>query len=483
MDAGLIRIGVIVLLGVIVAGMDGTMMVVAIDAIGHEFMVSTQTVQWVTGAYLLANGAAIPVSGYLVDRFGARTIWLLSLAGFLVASILCALAWSAASLIGFRVLQGFAGGLIGMAATIVLTRAAGPERAGRAFSMIAVPSSLAPVFGPILAGLLVDAAGWRWLFNAQVPLLAASLVAAWIILPREAATDKQSRLDWLGFLLVVPGLSLLVYGLSKVADSRTGVLLHTMTDPSGGGAIIAGLLLTAGFIVHALQRRERSIIDLRLFANKGFSVATSLLFVVGFLLYGLLFLVPLYYQQVVGLSATAAGALLAPQGAGIGLAAIFVGSLNDRFGARPVVLTGLALTMLGTVAFTSADAEPNGVVMAISLALRGVGLAAVSIPLSATLYQLGMPQEAIPHIATASAVVMRLGGTVGGAAAAVSLQLATPVGVTGSVPASAFATTFWWMTGLLVAPFLLALFLPGKRRIGAEAPESSQAVSVERGSS
>src|SRR5690606_2409289 len=141
-------------------------------------------------------------------------------------------------------------------------------------------------------------------------------------------------------------------------------------------------------------------------------------------LYGLLFLVPLYYQQVVGLSATAAGALLAPQGAGMGVAAIFVGPLNDRLGPRPVVLAGLTLAMVGTIAFTQADPEPNGVLMAISLGLRGIGLAATSIPLSAALYQSGLPKAAYPHIATSSAVVMRLGGAVGSSAAAVILLLA-----------------------------------------------------------
>lgn len=144
MDPALMRLGIVVLLGMIVSVMDGTIMVVAIDAISREFAASASTIQWVTGTYLLATCAAIPASGHLVDRFSARSVWLVSLAVFLVASLLCAFAWSVLSLIGFRVLQGLAGGLIGMAATIVITRAAGPERAGRAFSLLAVPTSLAP---------------------------------------------------------------------------------------------------------------------------------------------------------------------------------------------------------------------------------------------------------------------------------------------------------------------------------------------------
>src|SRR5690606_13051841 len=165
-------------------------------------------------------------------------------------------------------------------------------------------------------------------------------------------------------------------GLSEISHADGAGVLDVVTDPAVGGVAAVGALLTIVFVWHALRRRDNAIIDLRLFANRNFSIGSSLLFVVGFVLYGLLFLVPLYYQQVVGLSATAAGALLAPQGAGMGFAAIFVGSLNDRFGPRPVVLAGLTLTMVGTIAFTQADPEPNGVLMAISLGLRGIGLAA-----------------------------------------------------------------------------------------------------------
>lgn len=463
-DAALIRLGVAVLLGVIVSVMDGTLMVVAIDAISREFAASASTTQWITSAYLLANCAAIPASGHLVDRFSARTVWLTSLVAFLVSSLLCGVAWSALSLVSFRVLQGLAGGLVGMAAMIVITRAAGPERAGRAFSLIGVPTALAPALGPILGGAVVDAVGWRWLFYGQVPLLVVALAAAWHLLPQDPR-DRQARMDWIGLLLLAPGLSALVYGLSEISHAEGARPLDVVSDPTAGGVAAVGALLTVVFVWHALRRRDTAIIDLRLFGNRTFSIGSSLLFVVGFVLYGLLFLVPLYYQQVVGLSATAAGALLAPQGAGMGFAAIFVGSLNDRFGPRPVVLGGLTLTIVGTIAFTQADPEPDGMLMAISLGLRGIGLAMTSIPLSAALYQSGLSKEAYPHIATSSTVVMRLGGAVGAAAAAVILLLASDNAArTGAVSAEGFATAFWWMTGLLLAPLVIALFLPGRTR-------------------
>lgn len=467
-DAKLVKLGVVVMLGIIVSVIDGTVMVVALDTVRREFAASTGTVQWVTGAYLLATCVAIPASGYAVNRFSARTVWLAALATFLVASVLCGIAWSVSSLIGFRIVQGLSGGFIGMVATIVLTRAAGPERAGRAFSMVAVPSSLAPVLGPVAAGAVLDAASWRWLFYGQVPLLVAAFVAAARLLPHDAK-DPSARLDWTGLLLLAPGLSALVFGLSTVADTGTSGA-DALTAPEVIGPIVAGLLLIAGFVVHALRRRATSIIDVRLFGNRNFNVAGGLLFIAGFLLYGLLFLIPLYYQQVVGLSATAAGALLAPQGLGMGIGATVVGSWSDRLGARPVVLGGLLLTAAGTLPFVFADAQPHDLLLAVALVVRGVGLTAVSIPLSATLYQAGLPQESIPHIATASAVSMRLGGAFGGAAAAVVLQVAaTSVAGVGassgaSLPPEAFTVAFGAMTGLLVAPFLLALFLPGRRR-------------------
>ncbi|MFJ9409516.1 DHA2 family efflux MFS transporter permease subunit [Streptomyces sp. NPDC101393] len=460
-DASLIALGCVVILGTIVAAVDGTLMVVAIDAIGEDFEASAQSIQWITGAYLLATCAAIPVSGYMVRRFGSRKVWLYSLVAFLLSMVLCGIAWSPLSLILFRVLQGFSGGLIGMVATVVLTRAAGPERAGRAFSAVAVPSTLAPVLGPIAGGAVIDAVSWHWLFFGQIPLLLASLVAAWIILPRDAA-EREARLDWKGLFLVTPGLSALVFGLSQVADLGAAGPLGWLDAVTAVGAVVAGAVLTGWFILHARRRRARSIIDPSPFSSRGFAIATVMIFVVGFLLYGLLFLIPLYYQQIVGLSATAAGTLLAPQGAGMGIAAVFVGSLNDRLGTRPVVLCGLLLTLVGTLPFALADTEPDDVLLGSALALRGMGLAAISIPLSASLYQTSLPQDAIPHIATISAVAQRIGGALGGALAAVSLQLASSQEKV--FDASAFTATFWWMTALLIVPFALAFMLPAKRK-------------------
>ncbi|MGW7089739.1 DHA2 family efflux MFS transporter permease subunit [Streptomyces sp. NPDC054871] len=460
-ETSLIALGCVVILGTIVAAIDGTVMVVAIDVIGKDFSASAQAIQWVTGAYLLATCAAIPISGYMVDRFGARTVWLTSLVAFLASVVLCGIAWSPLSLILFRVLQGFSGGLIGMVATVVLTRAAGPERAGRAFSAVAVPSTLAPVLGPIAAGAVIDVVSWRWLFFGQLPLLVIALVAAFAILPRDTV-DRTARLDARGLLLITPGLAALVYGLSEVADMGGGGSTGAFGVVKDVGLVVAGILLMSLFIRHSLRRRANTLIDLSLFRNKGFSVAIVLLFVVGFLLYGLLFLIPLYYQQIVGLSATAAGTLLAPQGAGMGIAAIFIGSLTDRFGARPIVLCGLVLTTAGTLPFAFSGTEPNDLLLGTALVLRGMGLASISIPLSASLYKSVLSQEAIPHITTISAVAQRVGGALGGAMAAVSLQLMSEPG--SEFDGSAFATTFWWMTGLLLVPFALALLLPPKAK-------------------
>ncbi|MFF9037888.1 DHA2 family efflux MFS transporter permease subunit [Streptomyces sp. NPDC014892] len=454
-EAGLTALGCVVVLGTVVAAIDGTLMVVAIDAIGTEFSASAQAVQWVTGAYLLATCAAIPVSGHAVDRFGARRVWLWSLLAFLASVVLCGLAWSPASLILFRVLQGFSGGLIGTVATVVLTRAAGPERAGRAFSAIAVPSTLAPVLGPIAGGAVIDAASWRWLYFGQLPLLLIALGAAVVVLPRDTG-DRAARLDVKGLFLVTPGLAALVYGLAEIAgaEGSTGALGVAMD----AGLVLLGVLLTAAYAGHALRNRERALIDLTLFGNRGFSIAVVLIFVVGFLLYGLLFLVPLYYQQIVGLSATAAGTLLAPQGAGMGVAALFIGSLTDRFGARPMVLWGLVLTTVGTLPFALSGTRPDDLLLGAALVLRGAGLASISIPLAAALYKSDLPREAIPHITTISAVAQRVGGASGGAMAAVSLQLLSESGE--EFDGSAFTATFWWMTALLLVPFALALLLP-----------------------
>src|ERR1700728_4360988 len=160
----------VVVLGSIMSILDTTIVAVALATLGRDFHVSVTTIQWVATGYLLALALVTPVSGWAVDRFGGKRIWMTSIALFVIGSSLCGLAWSADSLIFFRVLQGIGGGMLLPAVMTIMTKKAGPHRMGRVMGVLGVPMLIAPILGPILGGWLVDDASWRWIFFINVPI-------------------------------------------------------------------------------------------------------------------------------------------------------------------------------------------------------------------------------------------------------------------------------------------------------------------------
>src|SRR3954468_4901201 len=165
--------------------LDTTIVNIAIDRLAVVFDARLATIQWVSTAYLLALAAVIPLTGWAVDRFGTRRVFLSAVGLFVAGSALCGLAWSAGSLIAFRVLQGLGGGMIMPTGMTILARAAGPQRMGRVMGIFGVPMLMGPIIGPILGGWLVDDVSWRWIFYVNIPIGIAALVAATRLLPRD----------------------------------------------------------------------------------------------------------------------------------------------------------------------------------------------------------------------------------------------------------------------------------------------------------
>jgi EmrB/QacA subfamily drug resistance transporter len=464
-DRRLVVLGAVIAVGTFSAALDATIVSVALNGMSEQFNAPVATIQWVIAGYLLGIATVIPVTGWAVDRFGAKTMWLTTLGVFVSASLLCGLAWSAGSLIAFRVLQGFGAGMIVPIAQILLAREAGPTRVARLMAMVTIPTQLAAVFGPTIGGLLVDTAGWRWIFYLNLPICLTAGALAWRLLQADAG-QAERRLDVVGLLLLSPGLALLVFGLSQVAHSAgaAGVLVP----------LAAGLVLLATFTVHALRTRAVSpLVDVRLFTTRWFRVLAALMVVGGAILYGALFLFPLYFQQARGHTALQAGIEMAPHGIGMVLMLFFGGALADRFGPRPAMLIGLTAMAAGTAVYTQLPADPPPALLWGALVVRGMGLGLAVTPLMAAVYQGGLPKDAIPRASALVNILQRVGGSLGAALFAVVLQHQV-----GREPPAAFATAFWWVTGVTVAVLLLSSLLP-RRAVADKATPAQPAQETE----
>jgi EmrB/QacA subfamily drug resistance transporter len=306
LDRKLLTVAAVVVLGTVMSILDMTVVNVAINTLGREFDAELTSIQWVVTGYTLALATVIPLTGWGADRFGTKRIYMTSLFLFLAGSALCGLAWSEGSLIAFRVLQGFGGGMIMPAGMTILTHEAGPDRIGRVMGIIGVPMLLGPIVGPILGGWLVDDVSWRWIFFINLPIGLIALAASLRVLPRDEP-QPHHRLDVLGMLLLSPGLAAVIYGLAETSSAGGFGAAKVLVPLLGGAALLAT------FVWHALRTSD-PLIDLRLFSNRTFAAASATLVLFAIAVFGAMLLLPLYFQAVRGESVLHSGLLVAPRG-------------------------------------------------------------------------------------------------------------------------------------------------------------------------
>ena len=267
LDRETLILGGVVVIGMVMAILDATIVNVAIPSLGGDFHTSITTIQWVLTAYLLALASTIPLSGWASARFGTKRAWIASLALFTVGSCLAGAATSIESLIAARVIQGAGAGLIMPVGQTILLHAAGPRRIGRVMSVVGIPMLLAPIAGPVIGGAIVDAASWRWIFFVNLPIAALALTLAWRLLP-SAAPERAERLDLRGLALLSPGIAIAVYGLSEVGSAGT-------VGARPLALMAVGLTLVAGFVAHARRQGRAALLDLSLFLRRGFAAAAA----------------------------------------------------------------------------------------------------------------------------------------------------------------------------------------------------------------
>lgn len=464
LDRDVLLVAGVVVVGAIMSILDITVVSVALRTFEDVFEATTAQVAWTMTAYTLALASVIPLTGWASDRFGTKRLYLAAIALFGAGSALCAVATSLEMLVAFRVLQGFGGGMLVPLGMTILTRAAGPERVGRVMAVMGIPMLLGPIAGPILGGALIDHASWHWIFLINVPIGIVALVYAARVLPADAPTPSES-FDWLGMVLLSPGLALFLYGVSSIPE--TGTVWDTQVLVP---ALIGAALIVA-FVPWALSRRnEHPLVDLRLFANRTltFAVIGMTLFAIAF--FGASLLFPQYYQGVRGETAMWAGLLLAPQGVGAMITMPIAGVLSDRIGPGKIVMTGVATITVGMGLYATLDATTSYWFLGLALFVQGLGMGATMMPIMSAALQT-LREHTIARGSTLMNIIQQVAASIGTAIFSVLLTngVKNDIGATDPVGdrAGVFSGIFWVAAVMVAVVLVPAFFLPRKK---AEAP-------------
>jgi EmrB/QacA subfamily drug resistance transporter len=413
LDPRVWRVAAVVFVGPFMTQLDSTVVNLSLATIRQELHSSIASAQWIISGYLLALALMLPLNGWLVDRLGAKRLYLGCLSMFTLASLLCGTARTMEELIWARVVQGMAGGLLAPMSQMMIARFTGRHMA-RVMGYTVVPVLIAPILGPVLAGAILKYTGWPWLFYLNLPVGILGVALAIFLLPGDEAAIQKHPLDVVGFLMVSPGLACLLYGLQHAAHW------------DGASALLAGSILMGAFVLHALRKGSAALIDLGLFRNHIFSTAATTQFLSNGMFYGRQFLVPLYLITGCALSAPRAGWMMATLGFGMMCSFPLMGFLTDKFGCRAVSAGGALLALLAMFPFLwMIHNQFSPALTVIGLLVAGAGQGTISIPSVSAAYA-SVPSDKLAVANTAINIVQRLGGPIATTVIAIVMSVSAP---------------------------------------------------------
>ncbi|MGG1517545.1 DHA2 family efflux MFS transporter permease subunit [Paenibacillus oryzisoli] len=465
---------VAIVVGIFMVILDGTAVNVALPKLQEEFhLLNLSLVQWTVIGYALAQAAVIPLAGWLSDRFGAKKIFLISVALFTIGSGLCALANSVEMLITFRVIQGLGGGVVVPIAMAFIYRLSPPDKVGAVMGMMGIPILLGPALGPVIAGWMVEYHSWQWIFLINLPIGVIGILLGIRTLPNIQRQNVAS-LDLLGMLLGPIAFAALVYGVSNGGiDPVTGKSTWTDADTLIGSGI--GLVALILFVIVEL-RRDNPLLELRVFRSGNFTKGIIVQWISQIAMFGTMFLVPLFLQQAHGYSPLKTGLIMLPQALASGLFMPIGGKLSDRFGARPLVIAGMVLTTISALLLSNISGESGVGTVMLPLALLGAGMGLFMMPLNNHLIQ-SAPQNLVGRVTSltnaAQQVMMSF-------AIAILMTIFTTkmkdlmIEAKAQKPdvglyASAFGHTFLILLGIAIVGGVLGLLLQKPKKVEGEA--------------
>jgi DHA2 family multidrug resistance protein len=370
-----VAITVCVILATIMQALDTTIANIALPYIQGSVSASQDQINWVLTAYIVAAAIMIPTTGFLAGRFGRKRLFLVAVAGFTIASMLCGMAQSLMQIVLFRVLQGVFGASLVPLSQSVLLSIYPKEREGFAMALWGIAVMVGPVLGPVLGGWLTANYTWRWVFYINLPIGALAFLGITRYLP-ETARDVGAKLDWLGFATLSLGI-----GALQVLLDRGEQL-----DWFGSGEILVEAIIAASafylFFVHTFTTDE-PFVRPSLFRDRNFAAGMAFIFVIGVTYLASLALITPYLQSLMNYPIVTAGLVLGPRGIGTMAAMMIVGRLVGQVDTRLLLAIGLGLTAWSLYGMTGWTPDVSQMTIMGNGLVQGAGLGFLFVPLSA----------------------------------------------------------------------------------------------------
>ena len=436
-----------------------TIMVNAIPRLMHEFSVDARAAQWLSTAFMLTLAVVIPMTGWFLQRVTTRAAFTTALGLFLAGTVLATAAWSFPVLLAARVVQASGTAVMMPLLMTTLLTIVPPHRRGSVMGNVTLAIAVAPALGPAVSGVLLQLGSWRFIFAVVVPIAAAMLVIGLRMLVN-VGSPEHSRLDVVSIVLAALGFGGFVYGLSQVgADPSTGGLPAAPT-------IAAGLGLVAVFAWRQLRlgRSGTPLLDLRTMRFRTFTLTLTLMCLAFMALMGVMITLPMFLQNVHGMTPLATGLLLMPGGLVMGVLGPKVGSLFDQHGARALVVPG-AMVMLGAlVGFATIGTDTPAWWLLTLHVLMSVALALIFTPVF-TAGLAVLPAHLYSHGSAVLNTLQQVAAAVGTAVVVTILSVrSASLTAAGADPVSALSGGIQWGMGfgavIGVAVLVLAFFVP-----------------------
>jgi EmrB/QacA subfamily drug resistance transporter len=393
-----------VALGLFMIMLDNTIVNVALPSMQRDLGISVSELEWIVSGYALTFAVLLLTGGKLADLYGRRRIFVVGLAVFTISSLACGLAPSAAVLIGARVVQGVGAALMNPATLSIIVATFPPSERGRAIGIWVGVSAMALAIGPLVGGVITEHASWSWIFFINVPIGVLAMFAARVFIDESRDTSSQHRLDLPGLLSSAIALFALTFGLIE-ADRygwTSGLILGLFAVAIVGFAVFVTLELRQGV----------PMLDLSLFRHGTFAGANTAMLLTAFAMFGMLFFLSLYVQDVLGYSATRAGAAFLPMTVMITLVAPIAGRLSDRVGSRWLMGGGLTLVGVALMLFSRLGVHSSYWMILPALIIAGLGISLTMTPTTAAV----MASVPVDKAGVGSAVLnsfRQVGGSLG----------------------------------------------------------------------